>query len=146
MKIRADVAELLRAGLSDRAIATELGVDAKKTVRPARLALRLPPARPGRRRAASVDDLFWHRTQPTDGGHLLWTGCRTNGYPTVRHAGVLHMAVRVAFRIKYGRDPEGHVTLTCDREGCVAPAHTEDRRIRERTNTTFTAIFGEVIS
>ncbi|MGY0023712.1 hypothetical protein ACVHNB_32680 [Streptomyces sp. YJ-C3] len=145
MKIRADVAELLRAGLSDRAIARELGVDARLTVAPARTALGIPKARPGKPPAASAEDLFWRRTQPVDDGHILWTGSRDyTGTPSLRHGGRNLSALRIAFRLKHAREPEGHVTPTCDRDGCVAPAHTEDRRIRERTNTTFAAIFGEV--
>ncbi|MEV0525996.1 hypothetical protein AB0I66_21405 [Streptomyces sp. NPDC050439] len=146
MRIRADVAELLRAGLSDRAIGRELNVDATVTVRATRQALGLPPARPGRKPAATPEDLFWRRTQPVGGGHFIWTGYRTTSrsgsVPTLRHGGRVHTAYRIAFRLKHGREPEGHVTVTCDRDGCVAPGHTEDRRIRERTNTTFAAIFG----
>ncbi|MFF8656773.1 hypothetical protein [Streptomyces huasconensis] len=148
MKIRADIAELLHAGLSDRAIARQLSVDAKRTVRPAREALGLPRSRPGRKPAPTVEDLFWRRTQPVDGGHLLWTGARgaasQGRCPFLRHGGRVHTAYRIAFRIKHGREPEGRVTPTCDRDGCVAPDHVEDRRIRERTKSTFDAIFGAV--
>ncbi|UDM00040.1 hypothetical protein [Streptomyces longhuiensis] len=145
MQIRADVAELLRAGLSDKAIASELGVDAKKTVRRARVALGIAPVPSGKRPASSPEDLFWHRVQPTDDGHLIWTGYRSRvGTLSLRHGGRTHTALRIAFRIKHGREPEGHVTPTCDRDGCVAPAHTQDRRIREQTNALFTAIFREV--
>ncbi|MEV5977544.1 hypothetical protein [Streptomyces sp. NPDC052114] len=146
MNIRADVAELLHAGLSDSAIARELGVDADKTVRRTRLALGLPKTRPGRKPAASPEDLFWRRTQPIDGGHLIWTGYRApradGGCPLVRHGGRIHSAYRIAFGLRYGREPEGHVTPTCDVDGCVAPDHTQDRQIRERTKATFDAIFG----
>lgn len=148
MSIRADVAELLLAGLSDSAIARELGVDANCTVRPARAALGIPKVRPGRRPAATVEDLFWRRTQPVDDGHLIWTGYRSSedagGCPILRHGGRKHTAYRIAFRLKHGRDPEGKVTPTCERDGCVAPEHTEDRLIRERTAATFDAIFGGV--
>lgn len=147
MNIRADVAELLHAGLSDRAIARQLAVDAEKTVRPARKALGLPTSRPGRRPAATPEDLFWRRTQPVDGGHLIWTGYRqpqADGTPIFRHGGRHHSAYRIAFRLKHHREPAGRVTPTCERDGCVAPDHVEDRRIRERTKSTFEAIFGEV--
>ncbi|WP_327671885.1 MULTISPECIES: hypothetical protein [unclassified Streptomyces] len=146
MNIRPDVAELLHAGLSNRAIARELGVDADTTVRDARTALGIAKARRGRRAAESVEDLYWLRAQPVDDGHILWTGHRNHdGTALVRHGGKLHTALRVAFRIKHGREPEGHVTPTCDRDGCVAPGHTQDRIIRKRTETTFAAIFGEVV-
>ena len=126
------VTELLRAGLSDRAIARELHVDAKTTVRRTRTALGIPAARPGKRAAGSVEDLFWFRVQPTHDGHLTWTGHRNrNRLPTVRHGGRNHSAYRIAFRIEHGREPEGHVTPACERDGCVAPACMQDRRIRE---------------
>ncbi|WP_425832625.1 hypothetical protein [Streptomyces fractus] len=143
MKVRVDVAELLRAGLADHVIAWRLGVDAAKTVRPARAALRIPQVPPGRRAAASVEDLFRRRTLPVEGGHVLWTGHRNHdGTALLRHGDTLYSALRVAFRMRYEREPEGHVTRTCDRPGCVAPDHTQDRRIRARTDATFTAIFG----
>lgn len=144
MTIRSDVAELLRAGRSDSSIARELGVDAEKTVRRARVALGLPKARSGKHAAGSVEDLYWLRTKPVDDGHVLWTGYRDkhSGTALVRHDGTLHTALRVAFRIKHHREPEGHVTPTCDRDGCVAPGHTQDRRIRNHTDATFAAIFG----
>lgn len=126
------VTELLRAGLSDRAIARELRVDAKTTVRRARIALGVPTARPGKRAAVSVEDAFWLRVQPTEDGHLNWTGHRNRDrLPTVRHSGRNHSAYRVAFRIEHGHEPEGHVTPACGRPGCVAPACMQDRHLRE---------------
>lgn len=147
MNVRPDIAKLLRAGYSDRAIARQLSVDAVATVAPARAHLGLPKAKPGRKPAATPEDLFWRRVQPVDGDHLLWTGYINNGgadgaCPVLRHGGKLLTAYRVAFKIRHGRDPEGKVTPTCDRHGCVAPDHTEDRVIRERTKTTYAAIFG----
>lgn len=148
MNVRADIAELLRAGYSDRAIARQLSVDAKQTVAPARAFLGLPKAKSGRKPAATPEDLFWRRVQPVDGGHILWTGHRQpaadGGCPVFRHGGRLWTAYRVAFKIRHGREPEGKVTPTCARYGCVAPNHTQDRRIRERTKETFAAIFGDV--
>ncbi len=145
MTVRADIAELLHAGHSNRSIARQLNLD-DKTVAADRARLGLPKPKPGRKPAATAEDLFWRRVQPVDGGHILWTGYLANGgahggCPVFRHGGKLWSAYRVAFQIRHGREPEGKVTPTCDRDGCVAPDHTEDRRIRERTKATYAAIF-----
>jgi hypothetical protein len=142
MTIRPDVAELLKAGHPDRTIARHLHMD-HKTVSKARALLGLPKAKQGPKAAATAADLFWNRTQPTDDGHLLWTGhVSASGCPSLRHGGKHHTAYRVAFGIRFGRAPEGKVTPTCDRPLCVSPHHVEDRLIRERTQDTFAAIFG----
>ncbi|MGW6910286.1 hypothetical protein [Streptomyces sp. NPDC054940] len=144
MKVRADVAELLRAGHSDRAIARQLNTGAK-TVAEARAVLRLPKHPSGKRAAASREELFWRRTQATDDGHLKWTGTRSNGVPTLRYGGRQHTACRIAFTIRYGREPVGQVTRTCDIDGCVHPNCVVDRTIREanqRADATFDAVFG----
>jgi hypothetical protein len=143
MTIRADIAELLLAGRSARAIARELHVD-DKAVRSARDQLHLPTAKPGPQPSGSPEDLFWRRVQPVDGGHMLWTGGTTDGCPTLRHGGKRTTAYRIAFRIRHKREPQGKVTVTCDRERCVSPYCVEDRVIRERTTRTFAAIFGEL--
>lgn len=142
MKVRADVAELLLAGRPDSAIARELNVCAK-SVGAARAALKLPKAKTGRRPAATAEDLFWRRTQPVDGGHLLWTGHLANGCtPALRHGGRVITAYRVAFRIRHGREPDGNVTKSCDVDGCVHPNCMDDRTTRQRTDAAYTAIFG----
>lgn len=153
MTVRADVAELLRAGLSNRAIAFELHIDAK-AVAAAREALGLPKTKPGRRPAATAEDLFWRRAKPTDDGHMVWGGYVTSdGVPGLRHGGSFHTAYRLAFRIATGRDPEGYALPTCDRTYCVKPGHQEDRvdrtnrveaRLQERrVDALYGAIFGE---
>ncbi|MFD3310097.1 hypothetical protein [Streptomyces sp. NPDC058694] len=146
MNVRADIAELLRAGLSDRAIGRQLGVDPICTVRPARQALGIPKAKPGRKPAATPEDLFWHRVRPTDDGHMEWTGSRhPSGTPLLRHGGVLHTGYRLAFRIANGRDPEGYALPSCGRQNCVKPGHHGDRddRAREkRVNALYSGIFG----
>ncbi|MEU0370603.1 hypothetical protein ABZ070_10120 [Streptomyces sp. NPDC006283] len=142
MKIRADVAELLRAGLPDRAIARQLHVD-HKGVSKARAALGLPKAKPGLRAAGSAEDLFWRRVQLVEGGHMLWTGSVSNdGCPGMRHGGKHMSAYRIAFKIRHKREPVGKVTSACDRELCVSPHCVEDRVIRQRTEATYAAIFG----
>lgn len=132
---RAAITELLHAGWSDKAIARQLHVG-RPRVRAVRAELGLPQHKPGPTPAATVDDLFWRRAQPTDDGHLLWPhasiGIRAG------HDGPRVTAARVAFRIGNGREPVGKVTTGCDRPGCIHPAHVEDRPMR----ATYTAIFG----
>ena len=146
MKIRTDIADMLRAGNSDTAIARRLHVDAKG-VSAARTALGLPKAKSGRKPAATPEELFWRRTQAVDGGHLLWTGYLNNGgaegaCPVLRHDGRLLTAYRIAFRIRHGREPIGNVHTGCDYSGCVHPDHVEDRPMRERNRKAYAAIFG----
>lgn len=145
MKIRADVAELLRAGNSNRTIARQLHVDAKD-VAAAREVLSLPKAKSGSKAAASPEDLFWKRAKPTDDGHMEWTGYGTNsGTPGLRHGGRFYTAYRLAFRIAAGRDPEGYALPSCGRDHCVKPGHHDDRADREReqrVDALYTGIFG----
>ncbi|CAM5619641.1 putative protein OS=Streptomyces aurantiogriseus OX=66870 GN=GCM10010251_92260 PE=4 SV=1 [Streptomyces aurantiogriseus] len=79
---------------------------------------------------------------------MEWTGHRNQyGTPVLKHggrdAGRTHSAYQVAFRIKHGRDAVGPVIPNCGFDGCVAPSHVEDAPMRELTESTFAAIFGE---
>lgn len=142
MKVRADVAELLRAGLADRVIAKQLHTDARK-VAAARAALRLPQARTGRKTASSIEELFHARTEPGEDGHLRWTGSANNlGTPVVRYAKRQHTAYRIAFRIHTGREPIGRALPACGTPGCVAPAHIDDQPARDRNRAAYSSIFG----
>ncbi len=131
MQIRADVAELLRAGYSDRAIARQLNVDARATVATARAHLGLPKAKPGKKSTATPEDLFWRRVQTGEDGHLRWTGFRVSSTPSLRHGGKNITACRVAFRIRHGREPVGNVYAVCGVDGCVHPNCVADRPMRE---------------
>jgi hypothetical protein len=143
MTVRADVAELLTAGYGNRSVARQLAISIG-TVRRARTSLDLPPGRPGPKRHGSVEDLFWLRVRPTDDGHMQWTGTVHQGTtPVLRHAGRRYRAYRIAFRIAHHREPVGRVEPGCGRRGCVHPRHVEDRPMRQRTEATFAAIFGE---
>ncbi|MFE7232528.1 hypothetical protein ACFVAF_18080 [Streptomyces sp. NPDC057596] len=145
MMVRADVAELLHAGYSDRTIARQLQVDAKE-VGKARKALKLPKATSGPKAAGSPEDLFWRRVKPSDDGHMEWTGYRNNsGAPSLRHGGRNQSAYRLAFRIANGREPDGYALPSCGRDGCVKPGHVSDRADREReqrVDSLYAAIFG----
>lgn len=143
MKVRADIAELLRAGCSNREIAARLHVDAG-TAAAARRTLGLPKHRSGVRPASSPQDLFRQRVRPVAGGHLEWIGYHTNsGTPALRWAGRQLTAGRVAFVMRHNREPVGQVRAGCDYEGCLAEDHIQDQPMRDRLNTTFTAIFGD---
>lgn len=135
---RAAIEELLHAGHSDKAIARQLHVR-RQTVAMLRDRLGLPRHKPGYTAAASPEELFWRRAQPTDAGHLLWPGYDSAQAPSVRHGGRRHSAHRIAFRIAHWREPEGKVTTGCGVHGCVHPRHVEDAAMREQ----YAAIFGE---
>ncbi|MDX3232920.1 hypothetical protein [Streptomyces sp. ME19-01-6] len=145
MKVRDDVAALIRQGLSNRAIAQRLHVDATRTVAPARALLGLPKVpRLGPKAAESLEAAFRSRTEPADGGHLLWTGSSANGVPyRLSYLGQGYSPRAVAFQIRTGREPEGYVRPECGYDWCVEPTHVDDAPGRERTHSTLTAIFGE---
>lgn len=132
MTPRPDVAELLHAGYGDRTIARRLGVTII-SVTAARAELGLPKAQGGFKRAATVEDLFWRRTQPAEDGHLDWGGHLTsNGTPGIHWNRAMHSALRIAYRIRTGHDPEGYAHVTCEHSGCVAPQHVDDTAITPR--------------
>ncbi|MFJ1869934.1 hypothetical protein [Streptomyces chartreusis] len=148
MKIRADVAELLRAGHTNRAIAQQLHVDANGVGR-ARELLGLPKAKPGRKGAGSPEALFWQRAKPTEDGHMEWTGFYISTTPGLRHGGKNQTAYRIAFRIANGRDPVGKALPSCGRARCVKPDHQTDQADRDRArererrvDDLYDAIFG----
>lgn len=141
MKIRADIAELLRAGLSDRAVARQVGVNTRR-VAPVRAALGLPRHRPGRNPSPSLAEGFRARTRRTGDGHLEWTGAVNDGHPRIKYDGHFYSAYRLAFRLRTGRDPRGYARPVCGRGLCVEPAHVEDTPGRRALDDTYTAIFG----
>lgn len=138
MNARADIIRLLRAGLGNKVIARRVHVR-HQTVAAIRRELGLPNiVRPAR--AAYSEDAFWRRTQPVDGGHLNWTGhYNSTGVPCLRTTGGMHTAYRIAFRIRWRRDPTGPVKPGCDLDRCVHPDHVEDQPMRQ----LYAAIFGE---
>lgn len=131
--IRADIADLLRAGLSDRAISKKLRC-APATVSKTRSVLGLRKAKSGVPPAASLEDAFNARTRATADGHLIWTGhiTRARNAPMLRYRGRELSAYRIAWRIRTGCEPDGHVRPMCGVPGCVAPACVDDRTTRQR--------------
>ena len=147
MKVRADVAELLRAGqLSQAEIARRLHV-APITVQRTREALGLPAPVPGRKppRHSTKEAAFWAHTEPVEGGHLKWTGRIENDVPLLRYCGTQESAYRIAFRLHHGREPVGKVRSLCEEPHCVAGSCVADRPMREatrRADAAYEQIFG----
>jgi hypothetical protein len=137
MNIQAAIEELLRAGYSDKAIERQLHVS-RRRARALRHRLGLPNHKGGPTPAASVEDLFWRRARSTDDGHLMWPSYDPQHGAAIRHNGRRQSALRVAFRIRYGREPEGRVSSGCGISGCVHPRHVEDAAMRQQ----YRAIFG----
>lgn len=149
--VRQDIVDLLRQGVPQIRIARQLGV-ATRTVRRTREAIGMPARRRGHPDTyTSLQDAFLANTEPTDDGHLRWTGYthpRTGSqYLCFRQDRPI--ASKVAFTLHHGRPPVGHVRPGCGMDGCVAGGHLEDRQIRdanERADEAFDAIFGAVAS
>ena len=99
-------------------------------------------------RRLTVDEAFTRHTQPTEDGHLLWTGPRAGrGFPLTA-SGLTHNARAIAFEKHHGREPEGRLRriTDCDHPDCIAGAHHTDNRIRQahaRADKAYTAIFGD---
>ena len=138
MNARAAIEELLHAGPGPKAIAKRVHVR-HQTVAAVRAELGLPNiVRPAK--TTCSDDAFWQRTQPVDGGHLNWTGhYNSTGVPCLRTTDGMLTAYRIAFRIRWQRDPVGPVKPGCSMDRCVHPDHVEDQPMRQQ----YEAIFGE---
>ncbi|WP_330349243.1 hypothetical protein [Streptomyces sp. NBC_00582] len=144
MNVRADIAELLRAGVPQVQIARRLHVG-PVTVQRTREALGLPSPGRGHRPAPSFEDAFRKNTEALDDGHVRWTGYRDkDGTPRVFHRRRPMAAPRAAFLLHYGREPVGKPLPTCRLKGCIAGEHLADRPMREanqRADALFAAIF-----
>lgn len=133
---RTEIVALLGQGLSNRRIGQILRTDSKRVGR-IRAELDLPQAKPITE-TETVEEKWQRQARPVGDGHMEWTGSLREGIPVLAVRGEGFMARRVAFRMAYGRDPEGRVKPGCDMAGCVAPQHMEDARLRAQ----FNAIFG----
>jgi hypothetical protein len=134
--IREDIASMLRAGHPHLYIVRTLHV-APLTVQRTREALGLPKPKPGPRAAASYEEVFHRHTEPTEDGHVRWTGPSSGGTPAAWIGNAARSAYRIAFEIRHGRPPIGRVKATCGMPGCVAGDHVEDRPMREGTGSAF---------
>ncbi|RLV66311.1 hypothetical protein STAN_1832 [Streptomyces sp. CBMAI 2042] len=141
MKLRADIATMLRAGAQQQDIMRTLHVGAPLVVAH-RKALRMPPPRRGGRPLRPIKDEFYARTEAVDGGHLRWTGHYANGLPKLGRQGTHHSAYRLAFGFIHDREPVGYVQPGCDFPKCVEPTHLEDQPMRVQLRTQLASIFG----
>lgn len=123
---------LAKEEVSNRSVARRLGVSDRR-VDEVRKRIGLPTYVRGRRSPyRSWEEAFTQQSEPVEGGHRRWTGTRERaGTPVVRHRASIQTAYRVAFRLHYGREPEGYVTQSCGIPGCVAGGHQLDRIMRE---------------
>ena len=95
--------------------------------------------KPGERRAIAkrrlaaprtertLQTLWDERAQPHDDGHVTWKGAVPVGYQ-----GSYLTPHQIAFELDRGRPPVGTVRRTCDRDGCVLPAHIADQEERDQ--------------
>ncbi|OYP14024.1 hypothetical protein CFC35_05520 [Streptomyces sp. FBKL.4005] len=72
----------------------------------------------------TLAEAFARRTVRTDDGHVIWYGAKQ-----IRFQGVQYTALRVAFAVGHGREPEGPLRRTCGRN-CYRADHLTDARIR----------------
>lgn len=137
---RSEIVALLAEGHTDRYIVRTLQTSHKR-VRDTRAMLGLPPVA---RTALPVEVKWSTYARPLDGGHFEWTGPKSRyGTPVLRHRETHLPAAAVAFRQQHGRDPVGYVKAGCDMAQCVAPAHVEDRPMREALRNQLNQIFGK---
>jgi hypothetical protein len=134
MSTRAAIEELLHAGYSDRAIARQVHVRTD-SIAGIRARLELPVHKPGPTRSSSHEDLFWRRAVPTAAGHLIWPSSTI--FVRIGSEGPRQSAYRIAFRIRYQREPAGFVLPGCGIARCVHPQHVEDQQMRDSYNAIF---------
>jgi len=141
MKIRDDIAELLRAGVPQIHICRQLHV-APITVQRTREALGLPARKTCRVLPTTIEEAFQQYAQPADDGHVTWGGPVNNSAPKLAFEGTVYYARRLAFRFLHGREPIGKVTAECEVQGCVAGPCVTDQPMRDEANALYAAVFG----
>ncbi|CAL9609800.1 hypothetical protein SUDANB1_05601 [Streptomyces sp. enrichment culture] len=135
----AEIAGLLREGLTNMDAARRLDGVSKSVVRQVRIAEDIPyPVR----QAETAQQKWARNVRPAGDGHAEWTGRRRNrdNQPVLRHGETTLSPARVAFTIRTGREPVGQVRAECGRPDCMAPEHVEDEpgrtRLREQLRYT----------
>ncbi|MFI1161436.1 hypothetical protein [Streptomyces sioyaensis] len=131
---------LILGGIPIAQIAKRLGVTGRE-VSEARRLMGMDPMR--QHTTGTMEDAYWARTRPAEGGHLLWIGPRNeSGCPILPYRRGRYSALRVAFRVHYGREPSGVVRAACDVPKCVAGRCLDDAAARRRTREQLAAVLG----
>lgn len=74
----------------------------------------------------------WHQhAEPTEDGHLLWTGRLHRGGPAVYYRSKRRSVRNLIFEQDRGRLPVGRVEATCGPGLCIHPAHLLDYAERQ---------------
>jgi len=142
---RAAIADMLRAGATYREIAQTLNVGSHTTISTVRKAEGIPVVTSRRRPGRTAEQTFRLYAEPYGDGHARWTGPWAGRSPQICLPGPERRkvsALRVAFRIRTGREPEGNVKPGCGERGCIAPGHVDDRVGREAVRRMLAAIGG----
>lgn len=129
------IAELLRAGATYPQVREHLG-GSFRTIAQVRKAEAIPvPEWP--RPCRTPEETYALYAEPYGDGHARWTGPWAGRMPQICHPGKdgrKESALRVAFRIRHGREPAGYVRPGCTEPDCVASGHLTDRTMRDTLN------------
>ena len=132
------IAEMVKNGWKDRAVAAHLGVHNRAVTR-----------------VRDIEGVLHHNNSTTKeakldrftvagtDGHTNWTGrLGTSGAPVIRHLKVQIPASHVAFELRTGRPPVGIVKAECGRDHCLTPAHVSDEIERRNVRGQERALYG----
>lgn len=111
----------IRGGLTDR----ERRALAKERTQPSNSGEQLMPKPNKQPPPKTLAEAFSRRTARTNDGHVLWYGAKQ-----LKFQGEKHTALRAAFLLGHGREPEGPVRRTCDKD-CHRADHLTDGRMRD---------------
>ncbi|MFJ5156352.1 Trp family transcriptional regulator [Streptomyces sp. NPDC088353] len=127
------IAELLRVGATYAQVRATLGGASRNDIADVRRAEGIPvPERP--QLCRTPEDSYALYAEPYGDGHARWTGPWAGRMPQVCHPGKggrKESALRIAFRMRHGREPQGYVRPFCSEPDCVASGHLADRTIRD---------------
>ncbi len=134
MTKRPAIAALLHEGATYRQVRAVLGGGSPNVISDVRKTEAIPvPERTKYRR--SVEETYALYAEPFGDGHARWAGPWAGRMPQICHPGRngrKESALRVAFRMRHGRDAEGYVRPGCGVHQCVASGHLTDRVLRAR--------------
>jgi hypothetical protein len=134
-----EIAQLVRDGWKDSAVAAHLGVHNRAVTR----VRDIEGVRHHDNSTTEVAKLD-RFSAPVSGGHTGWTGRRStsSGTPVIRHLNVQIPASHVAFERRTGRPPVGMVQPECGHKHCLTPAHVSDEIERRNVRGQERALYG----